>query len=236
MLKRLSEYKKAEKGAVQIVKDYDQMKLKYFQVLQENQSQKLSVQELMQKDQDMQKKVKQHEEQRKRAEGQLQEMKDEVRKMVTEESERNKKALNELRDQIERLQKSEAEMKGRETQRQMEQKRQRDVLLQVDKHLKTLVKHLRAVVDSTHDPVIIEQQQRQINNIEKIHAEIQALNVYGNLNPTITLKPQSASFQLDESPNRASIRLRRKSKGPRKSAVRQIDESLFTEADTLNDC
>lgn len=37
LLKRLSEYKKAEKGAVQIVKDYDQMKLKYFQVLQENQ-------------------------------------------------------------------------------------------------------------------------------------------------------------------------------------------------------
>lgn len=30
LLKRLSEYKKAEKGAVQIVKDYDQMKLKYF--------------------------------------------------------------------------------------------------------------------------------------------------------------------------------------------------------------
>lgn len=43
LLKRLSEYKKAEKGAVQIVKDYDEMKLKYFQVLQENQAQKLSV-------------------------------------------------------------------------------------------------------------------------------------------------------------------------------------------------
>lgn len=54
-MKRLSEYKKAEKGAVQIVKDYDQMKLKYFQVLQENQSQKLSVQGLMQKDQELRK-------------------------------------------------------------------------------------------------------------------------------------------------------------------------------------
>lgn len=30
LLKRLSEYKKAEKGAIQIVKDYDDMKVKYF--------------------------------------------------------------------------------------------------------------------------------------------------------------------------------------------------------------
>jgi len=42
LLKRLSEYKKAEKGAVQIVRDYDEMKVKYFQVLQENQQQKLN--------------------------------------------------------------------------------------------------------------------------------------------------------------------------------------------------
>lgn len=84
----------------------------------------------------------------------------------------------------------------------MEQQRQREVLIQVDKHLKTLVKHLRSVVENTHDPVIIEHQQRQINNIEKIHAEIQALNVYGNLNPTFQLK----AVQLEESPNRASSR------------------------------
>ena len=116
-------------------------------------------------------------------------MKDEVRKMVAEESEKNEKLLTELKQQVERLEKSEAQMKEREASRQMEQQRQRDVLIQVDKHLKTLVKHLRSVVESTHDPVIIEHQQRQINNIEKIHAEIQALNVYGNLNSTFSLKP-----------------------------------------------
>lgn len=112
----------------------------------------------------------------------------------------------------------------------MEQSRQRDVLIQVDKHLKTLVKHLKSVVCNTEDPVIIEQQQRQINNIEKIHAEIQALNVYGNLNPTFTLKPESQ--QLEQSPN-ASTRARRKSKGPRRVSGRKADESLFTEADTM---
>lgn len=35
LMKKLSEYKKAEKGAMQIVTDYDQMKQKYFNVLQE---------------------------------------------------------------------------------------------------------------------------------------------------------------------------------------------------------
>ena len=39
-MRKLSEYKKAEKGAVQIVKDYEGMKLKYFKVLQENESHK----------------------------------------------------------------------------------------------------------------------------------------------------------------------------------------------------
>ena len=37
LIKRLSEYKKAEKGALQIVKDYEEMKNKYFNVLKENQ-------------------------------------------------------------------------------------------------------------------------------------------------------------------------------------------------------
>lgn len=42
-MKKLSEYKKAEKGAMDIVSDYEQMKLKYFTVLQENEKQKLSI-------------------------------------------------------------------------------------------------------------------------------------------------------------------------------------------------
>ena len=37
---KLSEYKKAEKGARDIVSDYEQMKSKYFNVLVENEKQK----------------------------------------------------------------------------------------------------------------------------------------------------------------------------------------------------
>lgn len=35
-MKNLSEYKKAEKSAKALVEDYEQMKLKYFNVLTEN--------------------------------------------------------------------------------------------------------------------------------------------------------------------------------------------------------
>ncbi len=45
---KLSEYKKAEKNVKELVNDYDQMKLKYFNVLTENSSQKKQIQELIQ--------------------------------------------------------------------------------------------------------------------------------------------------------------------------------------------
>lgn len=43
-MKKLTEYKKAEKGAMEIVSDYEQMKMKYFNVLQENEKHKLTIQ------------------------------------------------------------------------------------------------------------------------------------------------------------------------------------------------
>jgi len=40
LMNKLSEYKKAEKGAKELVGDYEQMKMKYFNVLTENSNQK----------------------------------------------------------------------------------------------------------------------------------------------------------------------------------------------------
>lgn len=185
--------------------------------------------------------MKQVEEKKQHAQAQLKEMKQEVAEMVHEESDRNQRQIAELRREMEKVKASESQMKEREQSRQMEQARSREVLLQVDKHLKTLVKHLRTVVESTQDPVIIEHQQRQINNIEKVHAEIQALNVYGNLEHSFG---SSLKFHLDEQhtvtlPNRASqgIKLRKRSKGPHQNSgsKRRADDSLFTEADTIHD-
>jgi len=47
-----------------------------------------------------------------------------------------------------------------------------DIMSQVDKHLKTLMKQLKTVVTTSQDPVIIEHTQKQIKNIEKIHKDI----------------------------------------------------------------
>ena len=49
LMRKLSEYKKAEKGAMQIVTDYEDMKLKYFKVLQDNEKQKTILQSFLQK-------------------------------------------------------------------------------------------------------------------------------------------------------------------------------------------
>ena len=43
LMNKLSEYKKAEKGAKEIVNDYEQMKMKYFNVLTENSNQKSQI-------------------------------------------------------------------------------------------------------------------------------------------------------------------------------------------------
>ena len=45
---KLSDYKKAEKNVKELVNDYEQIKLKYFNVLTENSSQKTQIQELIQ--------------------------------------------------------------------------------------------------------------------------------------------------------------------------------------------
>jgi hypothetical protein len=54
LMRKLSDYKKAEKGAMQIVGDYEEMKMKYFKVLKENESQKKTIQANIQKDLDQQ--------------------------------------------------------------------------------------------------------------------------------------------------------------------------------------
>jgi chromosome segregation ATPase len=47
LMQKLTDYKKAEKNVKELVGDYEQMKLKYFNVLTENSAQKTQIQELM---------------------------------------------------------------------------------------------------------------------------------------------------------------------------------------------
>ena len=42
----------------------------------------------------------------------------------------------------------------------------------VDRHLKTLIKYLKNVAETSRDPLIIEHTLKQVKNIEKIHVDI----------------------------------------------------------------
>ena len=57
-MKKLTEYKKAEKGAMEIVNDYESMKMKYFKVLQENEKHKIDIQNHIQKEIDNESRLK----------------------------------------------------------------------------------------------------------------------------------------------------------------------------------
>ena len=46
------------------------------------------------------------------------------------------------------------------------------MLDKISKHLKTLVKYLRDIVTKSEDPVIIEQNQRQIKSIERLSSDV----------------------------------------------------------------
>lgn len=46
-MSRVSQYKKAEKNAIELVNDYEQMKVKYFNVLTELSAQKSQIQDLI---------------------------------------------------------------------------------------------------------------------------------------------------------------------------------------------
>ena len=97
----------------------------------------------------------------------------------------NQKQINELYQIRMELTKRASEMEGyrneieslqrkmiENAQNQNESEKYMEIISQVDKHMKTLTKYLKSVVEKTEDPKIIEYTQRQINNIEKIHKEI----------------------------------------------------------------
>ena len=48
LMQRLGEYKKAEKGAKDLCQEYENIKLKYFNVLTENEKQKCTIAEMIQ--------------------------------------------------------------------------------------------------------------------------------------------------------------------------------------------
>lgn len=174
LMRKLSEYKKAEKGAMQIVKDYDEMKMKYFNLLQETEKTKKQVQEYLQKVMDQEQTIEKMNQEKQKHVDDLYRYRVDINKQSDKLMQRDSE-IEQMEVQHNELVQKAASliMKEKEiTVLQADLEKFLDIMSQVDRHLKTLIKYLRGVVESTKDPVTIEHTQKQIKNIEKIHKDI----------------------------------------------------------------
>jgi len=72
-----------------------------------------------------------------------------------------------------------------------------DMLSQVDRHLKTLIKFLKNVVDKSNDPQIIEHTQRQIKGIDNVHKDIKKAIYHNDHCASESSKLMEGVFSLD---------------------------------------
>ena len=173
-MKKLSEYKKAEKGAMALVADYESMKLKYFNVLQENEKNKQQIQQFLQKGIDSDTLINRLNSEKQKHIDEMYKIRMEIGQQVDIVKEKEEKITQMTTEHNELIQKAaNLVIKDKEiTVLQNDLERFLDIMSQVDKHLKTLIKYLRNVVDTSRDPLIIEHTQKQIKNIERIHKDI----------------------------------------------------------------
>lgn len=180
LMGRLTQYKKAEKGAKELVTEYETMKQKYFSVMTENKDLKTQVVELMQTNCDKEIEIKQSRVQFaeklasfERVAAELKELRKEREKAINERyslvMEINKKVnlieskdqeVRDLQDQLERAVGNLHVRQKQSTRTEADEKRYLNLLDQVQKHIKTLVKYLHDQVATTNDPNVIEHTNR----------------------------------------------------------------------------
>jgi DNA repair exonuclease SbcCD ATPase subunit len=85
-MQRVGQYKKAEKNAIEIVNDYEQMKVKYFNVLTELSGQKTQIQELIQAKLDAEIQTREHAEENQRYINELYQLRIDITKRIDEVS------------------------------------------------------------------------------------------------------------------------------------------------------
>ena len=182
LMKKLTEYKKAEKGAMEIVTDYEQMKMKYYNVLQENEKQKLTLQSNIQKEIDRENTIQKYQDEKQKSVDQMYTIRMDLKKQSD---------LLEKRDQqIEHLSKQTTQTDNLE-------------YFQVDRHLKTLNRYMKNLVEETTDPKIIEQTLRQLKNIEKVQKEIKKASMHKDMCASETSRVLDNMFELGS--DRASL-------------------------------
>lgn len=158
LMGKLSEYKKAEKTAKDIVNDYEQMKMKYFTVLTENSELKGQLQELIQAKLDNEMSIQSLKQEHDKLIDELYSARMDNKKKAEELSKRHHQ-IEILSQELQVLAQKGQELAGKEKEVSMLQNDIESFLKffgQVDKHLRSLVKLLRDSIAKCSDPKVIE--------------------------------------------------------------------------------
>lgn len=158
LIGQLSQYKKAEKSVKEIANDYESMKMKYFNVLTENEKQKTQISDLITNQCNKDVEVRNLLKERERHIDELYGLRMDINKRINliEDKDSQIEALSKrLQCETERAQKiiSQEREVG---QLKSDIKTYMIMLQQVFKHLKTLIKYLHDQVQTTKDPTVIE--------------------------------------------------------------------------------
>ena len=181
-MSKLSEYKKAEKNVKDLVNDYEQMKLKYFNVLTENSAQKTHIQEIIQAKLDAEISLKDFNEEKQQNVNDMYALRMDITKRIDELAKKNAQVLH-LQEEI-----ANAHKKVSESVRKDKEIADLQNVIDsffgffglIDKHLKTLVKMLRDLISKCDDPKVIEHNQKQIKSIEGLLEEVKlSLTTHG---------------------------------------------------------
>jgi hypothetical protein len=199
LMQKLSEYKKAEKNVKELVNDYEQMKLKYFNVLKENSDQKTQIQELIQSKLDNELAMKDLNDEKQQFINDMYALRMDVTKRIDELAKKNV--------QVSHLQEELSNSHRRATEFVKKDKEIADLqnVIEnfigffglIDKHLKTLVKLLRDFIAKCDDPKVIEHNQKQIKSIESLLEEVKiTLSQHGGPTSDAANRLMESFFQI----------------------------------------
>ena len=181
LIGQLSQYKKAEKNVKEIAREYEQMKsendimkVKYFNVLTENEKQKTQIQDLISKSCDKEGEMKALLKERDVQINEMYALRVDTNKRINQLEEKNQQIqaltdkLVEEREKAQKILQSEQEV----AQLKGDIHTYMDILTEVMKHFKTLLKTLHDQVSGAKDPTVIEHTNRQIRAINSLKQEV----------------------------------------------------------------
>lgn len=199
LMTKVSEYKKAEKAARELVNDYEQIKLKYFNVLTETSNQKTQISELLSWKLNSEISLKDLIEEKELNINELYSVRMELKKVIEEQSKKGGQVAH-LQEELALATKKINELIKKDTEvvgLQSDIEAFIGFFGQVDKHMRSLVKLLREFISRCEDPKLIEHNQKQIKAIEGLLEDVKLTIKHSQYQPTNAM--ESGSNKLIES-------------------------------------